>query len=468
MKNFDFSIFKAYDIRGVYPEQINKEFVYNIGRAYLDYIRELEKVDEPQIVVGRDARESSDEFFEAFSRGITDQGGDVFDIDLVTTPMLYWAVNFLTAQGGAMITASHNPGEYNGLKLTRSKAVVLGGETGLDKIKDKIIKDNFKEGETKELIAKKEVIPYYIDFLVKDFKDLGFDGKLVIDTGNGMAGYILPKLLDRMGINYVPLFFDIDCNFPNHEANPLKEETLDKLKETIKKEKADLGVAFDGDGDRVVFVTEKGEVIRGDFITAILSEQYLTEYNGASIVYDIRCSKVVNEKIEKFGGKSFVSKVGHPNMKSKMMESGAIFGGELSSHIYFAFDFPMNKSYFESGLYTMLKFIKLLVDKSKKASEILKPLNKYAYSGEINFEVKNKKKVMEKIEKEYKKRGEINKIDGIRIDINTKNGWFWFIVRPSNTEPVLRMIMEAKNKKILEEKLLELQNIIIKEGGKIK
>jgi len=467
MKDFDFSIFKPYDIRGLCPEQINKEIVYDIGRAYLDYIREIEKVDEPQIVVGRDARESSDELFEAFARGVTDQGGDVFDIGLATTPMLYWAVNFLTAQGGAMVTASHNPGEYNGLKLTRSSAVVLGGKTGLDEVKEKVAHQYFKEGETKELVTKKEVLSYYIDFLLRETKDLKFNGKVVIDTGNGMAGHVLPKLLKRAGIDYKPLFFDLDCSFPNHEANPLKEKTLKKLRRTVMEEGADLGVAFDGDADRVVFITEKGDVIRGDFVTAILSEQYLKKEKGAGIVYDIRCSKVVEEKIKKLGGKGFVAEVGHPNMKLKMKENGAVFGGELSSHIYFAFDFPMNKSYFESGLYTMLKFIKLLVDSKKKASELLEPLNKYAYSGEINFKVKDKKKIMRYIEDEYRDQGKVNKMDGIRVDAKTKDGWFWFIVRPSNTEPALRMIMEAENDKLLKEEISELKSIIIGNGGKL-
>jgi len=244
--NIDSSIFKAYDIRGVYPDQFNEKIAYNIGRAYLDFIRIKEKTDEPQIVIGRDARLSSDRIFESLAKGIIKQGGDVFDIGYATTPMLYFGVNFLTAQGGIMITASHNPAEYNGLKMTRSQAIPISSTSGLATIKNKALKGEFKTGETKEKIDEKPILPYYIDFLMKNAQ-VDFKEKIVIDAANAMTALILPQILKRLNINYIPLYFKIDCTFPNHEANPFKEETLDKLKKRMKKEKASLGIAFDGD-----------------------------------------------------------------------------------------------------------------------------------------------------------------------------------------------------------------------------
>jgi phosphomannomutase len=455
MTNFDFSIFKSYDIRGVYPEQINKEIAYDIGRAYLDYIREIEKVDEPKIVVGRDARESSDELFEAFVRGITDQGGDVFDIGLATTPMLYWAVNFFKAQGGAMITASHNPGEYNGIKMTRSKGIPIGEGTGMETIKGMVKKKAFKRGETKESINKKPVTPYYLDFLTKDVKvDLG--GKIVVDAGNAMTGLLLPDLLNRLNVDYVPLYFDIDCTFPNHEANPFKEETLIKIKETIKKEKAILGVAFDGDGDRAAFIDENGKTIRGDFITALLAKKILSKKKG-KILYDLRSLWTPREEIEKSGGEAIVSRVGHSLIKAQMRKEKAIFAGEMSGHYFFEDFFGC-----ESALLTMIKIFEILSEEKKSIKKLAEPFKKYYHSGEINFEVKNKVEMMGIIDKHYKT-GKHSRLDGVTVEFKS----WWFNVRSSNTESILRLNLEVKEKKELTKKIDEINRLIIDNGGKI-
>lgn len=464
MKKINPHIFKAYDIRGIYPGELDEKTAFLIGKAYTDYIREAEGIEEPQIVVGRDARPSSPRIFNALTKGIVEQGGDVFNIGLSTTPMLYWAVNFLTAQGGIMITASHNPKEYNGFKMTRSKAVIISENQGMEEIKDKVLNQEFKKGETKEAIMDRDVKEYYLNYLLKDVKP-SFSGKIAIDAGNGMAGILLPRLLERLQVRYLPLYFELDGNFPNHEANPLKEKTLQKLQETIKKEKADLGVAFDGDGDRVSFLTEKGEIIRGDFIGAILSQALLKDHRGGGVVYDIRCSKILPELVKAKGGKPILSRVGHPYIKKKMAETKAILGVELSCHIYFDFDFPLSKSYFESGLFALISFLDVMAKSGKKSSELLAPLKKYYYSGEINFKLTDKKRALSLIEKKYQKISRIDKQDGIRIDVTRKKDWFWFIVRPSNTEPLLRLIMESNQKELFSKELKKIKALIRSEGG---
>jgi len=450
---FDFLIFKAYDIRGIYPKQINEDFVYDIGRAYLDFIREKEKVDEPKIVIGRDARLSSDRLFESLAKGITKQGGDVFDIGYSTTPMLYFGVNFLSAHGGIMITASHNPAEYNGLKLTREQAIPISEDTGLKDIQKKIKDQKFKEKETKEAIVDKPILPYYIDFLLAK-ANITLKEKVVIDAANAMTAIILPSLLKKLKINYIPLFFDVDCTFPNHEANPFKEETLDDLKKLMKKEKASLGIAFDGDGDRIVFLDEDRNVIRGEFITALLAEKILKKKKG-KILYDLRSIWTPAEAIKKSGGEPIVSRVGHSMIKQQMRKEKALFAGETSGHYFF-------KDFFgcESALLTMIKVFEILSETKKSLKELVKPLNKYFHSSEINFEVKNKEKVIKILEKSFKQ-GNISHLDGLTIEFDD----WWFNVRPSNTEPLLRLNLETKKKEDLKKKIKQIEEIIKKQKG---
>jgi phosphomannomutase len=452
--NIDSSIFKAYDIRGIYPGQFNEKAAYNIGRAYLDFIRKKEKVDEPQIVIGRDARASSNRIFKALSQGIIKQGGDVFDIGYATTPMLYFGVNFLTAQGGIMITASHNPAEYNGLKITRARAIPISGSSGLSIIRNKAQKEEFKAGETKEKIDQKPILPYYIDFLMKTAK-VDIKEKVVIDAANAMTALILPQLLRRLGINYIPLYFKIDCAFPNHEANPFKEETLDELKKTMKKESASLGIAFDGDGDRVVFLDENAKVIRGDYITALLAQDILKEEKG-KILFDLRSMWTPREAIEKAGGTPLISKVGHSLIKDQMRKEKALFAGETSGHYFFRDFFGC-----ESALLTMIKIFEIITESKKSLKELVKPFEKYYHSGEINFQVKNKNKIIKKLEKTYKK-GEITHLDGLTIEFKD----WWFNVRPSNTEPLLRLNLETKKKNDLKKRIKEIEKIIRQEDGK--
>jgi len=449
MPKIDSTIFKAYDIRGIYPNEFNEEIAYNIGRAYLDFIRKTEKIDEPKIAVGRDSRISSDKIFEALTQGIIKQGGDVFDIGYATTPMLYWAVNFLGTHGGTMITASHNPAEYNGLKMTRSKAIPISGETGLKIIQKNSINEKFKKGESKEAIDYKPITLYYIDFLAKKTK-VCFEGKIVVDAGNAMTALVLPELLKRLNIEYIPLFFDIDCTFPNHEANPFKEETLSTIKSVMKKEKAILGVAFDGDGDRVVFLDEEQKVIRGDFITSLLAQKILREKLGGKVIYDLRSLWTPREAIEKAVGKALISKVGHSLIKEQMRKEKAVFAGETSGHYFFEDFFGC-----ESAILAMIKVFEIMTEQKKSLKKLVEPFEKYFHSGETNFEVQDKKKILKVLEKTYKN-GKKNRLDGLTIEFDD----WWFNVRPSNTEPLLRLNLEAKNEKLLKEKIEEVKNII--------
>jgi len=449
MLKIDPNIFKAYDIRGIYPSELNEKITYNIGRAYLDFIRKTEGIDEPKIAVGRDRKTSSDKIFKALTQGITKQGGDIFDIGYATTPMLYWAVNFLGTHGGIMITASHNPAEYNGFKMTRSKAIPISGETGLKIIQKNAVSEKFKEGESKEAIDYKPITSYYIDFLTKKAK-ICLKGKVVVDAGNAMTALVLPELLKRLNVEYIPLFFDIDCTFPNHEANPFKEETLSAIKDVMKREKAILGVAFDGDGDRVVFLDEEQKVIRGDFVTSLLAQKVLKDKPEGKVIYDLRSLWTPREAIERAGGKALISKVGHSLIKEQMRKEKAIFAGETSGHYFFEDFFGC-----ESAILAMIKVFEIMTEQRKSLKELVEPFKKYFHSGEINFKVQDKKKILKILKKTYRD-GKKNKLDGLTVEFND----WWFNVRPSNTEPLLRLNLEAKNEKLLKEKIEEIKNII--------
>jgi len=450
MKN---DIFKAYDIRGIFSQEFNGQDAYNIGRAYLDYIRETEQVDEPQIVIGRDMRTSSNEIFRNFSQGVIKQGGDVFDIGLSTTPMLYWAVNFLTAQGGAIITASHNPAQYNGFKLTRSQAIALSGQEGLEEIKQKVLQENYKTGETKEIIMRKPVLSYYVPFLTKN-TEIDIQEKIVIDASNAMTAIVLPRVLEVLKVNYIPLYFKLDGTFPHHEANPFKPENLVDLQKKMKEEKATLGIAFDGDGDRIVFLDEDCNIVRGDFITAFLAQDMLEKTGKGKVIYDLRSLWMPREVIEKAGGEAIMSKVGHAFIKQEMREEKALFAGEMSGHYFFRDFFGC-----ESAILTMIKVLKILSKKKKRLKELIQPYKKYYHSGEINFEAQDKQAKIKNLEKKYVRDNvKIYHIDGLTIEFKD----WWFNVRPSNTEPLLRLNLEVKKQEDLKKRIKELKEFIKK------
>ncbi|MBD3164255.1 phosphomannomutase/phosphoglucomutase [Candidatus Woesearchaeota archaeon] len=436
-------IFKAYDIRGLYPEEINEKVMEKIGKAFADFI------SGKKIAVGYDMRLSSRSLFEAFAKGVISQGKDVIDFGLTSTPMSYFACNFLNADGCAMITASHNPKEYNGVKFTREKAIPVSGDTGIKEIEEKVANSDFKDVSGQGKIEKKDVKEAYKKHLlsfVKDVKGL----KVVVDCANGMGSQDFSLIKRGIGVDVIPLYFELDGKFPNHDANPMKEGAVDKLKETVLKEKADLGIAFDGDADRVFFVDDRGNLVASDFITALIAEEILKEHKGEAILYDLRSSWIVPEVIEHSGGNCKMSRVGHSFIKQMMREENGIFAGELSGHFYF------RENYFtDSGVIAAIWVLNYLSAKGKNLSELIKPLKRYYATGEINSKVEDKEKKIEELKEKYKE-GEISLLDGIRVDFDD----WWFNVRPSNTESLLRLNLEAKTKEKMEEKRDEVLSVI--------
>jgi len=445
------TIFKAYDIRGIYPNEINEDIIYSIGRAFVLFLNAR------QIAVGRDIRQSGDALYSALKKGITDQGADVYDLGLSTTPMVYYASGKLEVDGALMLTASHNPAEYNGLKLCRREAIPIGENSGLKEIQKIAEEKNFpapaKKGKEEEMDLKKEYLDYLFSFLNLGKKKF----RLVIDTANAM-GILELDIYRRLPENLeVSVLYDqFDGTFPNHEANPLKTETLKDLQKKIIEEKADLGIAYDGDGDRIGFVDEKGKIIPMDLITALIAEVILKKKPSAKILYDLRSSMAVKEIIEENGGQALECRVGHALIKKQMREEKAVFAGELSGHYYFEENFKA-----EAGSLPAIYLLNLMAQTNKPISELVQKSRRYFHSGEINNEVRNKESVLEKLKKIYSA-GKLNEMDGIKISFwdNPAGQKWWFNVRPSNTEPVLRLNLEADNSNLLVEKKEELLKII--------
>ncbi|MBC8444427.1 phosphomannomutase/phosphoglucomutase [Candidatus Woesearchaeota archaeon] len=436
-------IFKAYDIRGVYPKELNEKIMEKIGRAFADFIKGK------NIAVGYDMRVSGPKLFDAFVKGVTLQGKNVINFGLTSTPMAYFASAHLGADGMAMITASHNPKEYNGVKFTREEAIPISGDTGIMEIKDKVDKEEFKKvtkiGKVTEKDVKEEYKKHLLSF-VKGIKEL----KVVVDCANGMGAQDFSLIQKELLVDVVPLYFEIDGTFPNHDANPMKKGVLEVLKKRVIAEKAELGIAFDGDADRVFFIDNEGELVPSDFITALISEEILKHKSNSLVLYDLRSSWIVPEMIEKFGGRSLRCRVGHSFIKQKMREDSAVFAGELSGHFYFKDNF-----FTDSGIITAIWVMNLLSAKNIPFSELIRPLKKYFNSGEINSEVGDKEAKMKELAESYKK-GRVSWLDGVRVDFDD----WWFNVRPSNTEPLLRLNLEAKTLILLKEKKEELLKII--------
>jgi len=443
----EFDIFRAYDIRGNYPLTINEDWAYLIGRAFVKFL----KKPRPNIVVGRDNRLSSLALFKGLTKGLTFQGANVIDIGLSITPMLYWACAHYNFDGGIMITASHLGKEFNGFKLVREKNIPISEKTGLKEIKIFTTKPGNKLISKPGKITKKEVLKDYLEFSFKKFNLKSFRKiKIVIDTANAVSGILIPELKKLFPFQIYSLFGKLDGNFPNHAPDPLIKENLIFLQEKVKIKKANLGVAFDGDGDRIVFVDEKGEVIPGDLITALLASLVLKENKGAKILFDIRSSKIVQEVIKENGGHPVVWKIGHSFIKEKMRKENIFFAGEFSGHYY------TKENYFsEAPLFVLLKILEAISQTKKELSELIKPFRKYFHSGEINFKVKEKERVLELLERKYKK-GKVLKIDGLRIDFKD----WWFLARPSKTEDLLRLVIETKTKELMEKRKEELISLI--------
>jgi phosphomannomutase len=431
-------IIKAYDIRGLVKDEITPDFSFSLGIAFAKF---LEYEREPAtIVIGEDMRPSSPLLADAFSDGVISQGMDVIRIGLASTDMLYFASGKLNLPG-IMFTASHNPAKYNGMKLCKSGARPIGKETGLDKIRQLIEQgvpiSNRPIGSTRN----QDLLNEYVNYLLSLFPDKAFEKrrlKVVIDAGNGMAGFTAPAVMERLNIDLIPMYFELDGNFPNHEANPIEAKNLKDLQKRVKKEKADIGLAFDGDADRCFLINEKGELVNPSALTSLIAVNQLKSKPGSTIIYNLISSKAVSEVIAENGGVGVRSRVGHSYIKSLMAESGAIFGGEHSGHFYFS-----NFWRADSGMLAALYALTELMATKNTLSELLKPFNRYVASGEINSKVKNVDKSIELIRKAYCDKYLVDELDGLTI---TADSW-WFNLRPSNTEPLLRLNVEADTEK---------------------
>jgi len=430
--------FKAYDVRGIWGEDVTEELAYHLGQVFAGYI------EGGPIVVAHDMRPSSDLLRDEFIRGVTSRGKDVVNIGLASTDMMYFAVIHLNAPGGVMITASHNPAQYNGFKFVREKAIPLGLESGLAEIERRVRAGEFpppadKPGQVQALELLDEFISFMHGFVKpEELAPL----KVVIDTGNGMGGMIIPPLFAGSKVEIVPLFFELDGSFPNHEANPLVEENRVDLVKKVLETGADLGIGLDGDTDRAFFVDDKGEYCSADFILALMARPILEAHPGAKIIYDVRCSDYVRDTVARYGGSAHMGKVGHAYAKNFMREIGAEFGGEVSGHYYFRY----KDAYFDSGNLTALIVLKVLSEKGEKLSEAMAESRNYHISGEINSTVSDPDGIMARIKERYADRGRVVEIDGVSV---IGDNW-WFNIRKSNTEPLLRLNCEADTREHME------------------
>ena len=444
----DPKIFKAYDIRGIYPDDLDEAGAYAIGRAYVDEF-------EPRgIAVGHDMRLSSPAMAEAVTNGAADAGADVVDVGLVGTEMIYFAVGDLDLEGGIMVTASHNPKEYTGMKIVRRGALPVGGDSGLLEIRMRAIAlGDSAEGRPRGHVRQEDIWPRWVD-TVMSFIDVDAVKPLrvVIDAANGMAGMMLPPILERLPIDGVPYFFEPDGTFPNHEPNPLLPENREFIVGKVREEGADLGVAFDGDADRCFFVDDTGEFVPGDFVTALFAESILEKDPGAKILYDVRASWAVPETIERAGGSALVNRVGHAFFKHRMRKEGAAFGGEVSGHYYFR-DF----SQADSGVIPFLLMLELVSKRGQSLSEILKPYKeRFFITGELNSPVEDVALKLQELKERFGPEGDVSHLDGLSVESKD-----WHMnVRPSNTEPLLRLNLEALSPDLMESKRDEVLEVI--------
>jgi phosphomannomutase len=452
----DESIFKAYDVRGKYQDQMDENLAYRLGRAFPRVLEDLEgtPVAEQRIAVGRDMRLSAPDMAEQYARGIADSGADVLDIGMVGTEMLYWTVGSRELDGGLMCTASHNPKAYTGAKLVKKGALALSGDSGIGELKDLVSEGDpgppaDEPGEiTTEDIGdefRRGALGYIDPKAIKPMK-------VMLDGGNGMAGPMVGPILDDFPLDQERTYWEPNGEFPDHEPNPMIEENrrfiIDKVKETG----AELGIAWDGDADRCFFIDDTGQFVDGDFLTALLAESILRKDPDAAILYDVRASRAVPDVVERAGGHPYINRVGHAFFKTRMRELGAAFGGEVSGHYYFH-DFYCA----DSGTIPALLILELLSVEGKKMSELLEPLrSKYFISGEINSEVDDQAAKMNELKERYWD-ARVSDLDGISIDYDD---WH-FNVRPSNTEPLLRLNLESLvSREHMEEKRDEVLELI--------
>jgi phosphomannomutase len=443
--NVNPSIFKAYDIRGIYPTDLNEEVAYAIGRAFVTFL----KTD--QVIVGHDMRLSGPAVFDAVTRGITDQGADVVNIGLVSTDQYYFACAKLNIPG-MMVTASHNPKDYNGFKMVRQMPYLLSGNEGIQDLRRLVEQNDFptatRKGEIKPRKFKDEFVQKVLSLIdVQGLKPL----KVIADTGNGTVGPILKEVYQHLPVQLVGMYLDPDGSLPNHGLDPLQPENRAELQRRVVEEGADLGVAFDGDGDRFFAIDDRGQFIPGDFLTAVMGSYLLEKYPGAKVLYDVRASWAVEDLIREQGGQPLKERVGHAFIKDRMAREDAVFAGEVTGHYYFRDFF-----FADSGIVPSLYLLEMLSKRGVKMSDMLRELEaKYFISGEINSTVKDQQAKMQELMDKYSD-AEIETMDGISINYPT---WH-FNVRPSNTEPLLRLNLEAKTREEMEQRRDEVISII--------
>lgn len=451
-------IFKAYDVRGVVEQELSEQRAYWIGRALAGEVFE----NKSPIVVTRDMRTHSPILSGALVRGLSEGGCDVIDVGLAATPMNYWANNFYNAAGSVTVTASHNGPQYNGFKVSGPGATPRDFVTGLDRVEAFVLQaesghDEIKANKMGQVTQAEGALEKYLDWMAQFIEMGDTKVRIAIDAANGMAGSFLPHFAERFGwLEVVPLYWELDGTFPNHEADPLKAENLHDVQAKTREMKCDFGVAYDGDADRCMFVDEQGEAISSDLITALIAARVLEAHPGSAILFDLRSSQIVPEWIEKHGGTPVRGRVGHSFMKRLLKEKNAPFGGELSGHYYFAECFNT-----DSGLMAMIQILNLWRRAQSNGpttlSQLVAPLRLYSATGEINYRVDDVKHVLQAIEEHYQKQGAwLDHLDGLTVKLDT----WWFNLRSSNTEPLLRLNLEARSPEERQEHLHEVQMLI--------
>jgi len=449
----DSAIFKAYDIRGIYPDQLNEKDAWKIGYATARFLRshlhgfKRGQANAHSICVGRDMRTHSSSLAQALTRGITASQANVIDIGMIDTPQMYFAINHLGTCGGVQVTASHNPAEYNGFKISGLQAKPVGIDTGLNDIEHIAAALLHTKAKSSAIVKTTDLTAQYKKHVCKFLKSNIKPLKIAVDASNGMAGRMIPAVFDDLPLEINTINFEHTGTF-KHDPNPLIEENLAELKKTVKENGCHLGLCFDGDADRLMMVDEQAQTVGCDLLTALMAPYFLKSNPNSTIVYDLRSSRVVAEEIIKHGGTPRRERVGHVFMKKALRNSHAVFGGELSGHFYYRDNYCA-----DSGLITLVHLLNILSTTEKPLSQLIRPLRRYHSSGEVNFKVDNKQARMDVLRRKYHA-GQIDYLDGVTVGYKE----WWFNCRASNTEPLLRLNVEAGTKELLDEKLAEISS----------
>jgi phosphomannomutase len=435
-------IFKAYDIRGTYPDQVNEEIAFQVGYHFRDLLDEDDIKQGETVVVSRDMRSHSVPLVESLKRGLRARGLAVIDIGLADTPQNYFAIGHLRASAGIQVTASHNASQYNGFKMSRREAIPVSRDTGIAELEQLVQGSTVSTDlEPRAGEEQRSVFDAYVEHVASKLKETGPRLRVAADAANGMGGVYGP-MFERLNIELVPIYFELDGTFPNHEANPLKSENLVDIRKVVREQGCNLGVALDGDADRAMLIDETGTAISADMMTALLAPRFLRHEPGAAIVYDLRSSWATKEAIEEAGGRAVRERVGHSFMKATMRRIDSPFGGELAGHFYYRYNFTA-----DSSILTVIEVLNHMRETGQPLSRLVAPLRRYHGTGEINFEVEDKAGMIRHLGEVFHD-GEIDHLDGITVQYSD----WWFNVRPSNTEPLLRLVLEARERELMDEK----------------